>query len=129
MSWADSAGPLQKARDMVNKMVSEDYSLGITVKDPDGTVVDVVPGSPADSAGVAPDMKLIAVNGRRYSADVLRAAIAASKQSGHVELMCENKEFYRTFTLEYHEGSRHPLLVRDGGAHDYVSDILAPHAR
>ena len=129
MSWADSSGPLQKARDMANKMVSEDYSLGITVKDPDGTVVDVVPGSPADSAGVAPDMKLIAVNGRRYSADVLRAAIAASKESGHVELMCENKEFYRTFTLDYHEGSRHPVLVRDGDAHDYVSDILAPHAR
>lgn len=128
MAWADSLGPLQKARETVNKLVTEDYSLGITLKDPDGTVVDVVPGSPADTAGVAPDMKLIAVNGRRYSADVLRAAIAASKETGHVELMCENKEFYRTFTLDYREGRRHPVLVRDGGVHDYVSEILAPHA-
>jgi predicted metalloprotease with PDZ domain len=120
-------GPLQKARETVNKQVS-----GITRwasrSDPDGTVLDVVPGSPADSAGVAPDMKLIAVNGRRYSADVLRDAISASKQTGHVELMCENKEFYRTFTLDYREGRRHPVLVRDDGVHDYVGEILAPHA-
>jgi hypothetical protein len=39
---------------------------------------------------------------------VLRAAITASKQTGHVELMCENKEFYCTFTLDYREGRRHP---------------------
>ena len=128
MEWADSLGPLQKAHEKVDKLVGEDYSLGITLKDPDGTVLDVVPGSPADSAGVAPDMKLMAVNGRRYSADVLRDAIAASKQTGHVELMCENKEFYRTFTLDYRGGRRHPVLVRDAGAHDFVGEILAPHA-
>jgi predicted metalloprotease with PDZ domain len=129
LAWADSLGPLQKARETVDKQVSEDYSLGITLKDPDGTVLDVVPGSPADSAGVAPDMKLIAVNGRQYSADVLRAAIAESKQTGHVELMCENKEFYRTFTVDYREGRRHPVLVREGSVHDYVGEILAAHAR
>lgn len=113
--------------DRIYVVTSHAPTNGITLKDPDGAVVDVVPGSPADTAGVAPDMKLIAVNGRRYSADVLRAAIAASKQTGHVELMCENKEFYRTFTLDYREGRRHPVLVRDGDVHDYAGEILAPH--
>ena len=126
MAWADTLGPLAAAREKANKEVVEDYSLGIKVKEPDGTVIDVVPGTPADAAGVAPDMKLVAVNGRRYSTDVLRDAIAASKQNGKVELLCENKEFYRTFVLNYREGRRHPVLVRDNGVRDFVSDILAP---
>jgi len=129
MAWADSLGPLQKAREKAIKEVVEDYSLGIKLKEAEGTVIDVVPGSPADVAGVAPDMKLVAVNGRRYSSDVLRAAIAASKQNGKVELLCENKEFYRTYALSYREGSRHPVLVRDNGVRDFVSEILAPHTR
>ena len=128
VAWADSLGPLQKAHESAKKQTVEDYSLGLTVKDPDGTVVDVVPGSPADVAGVAPDMKLMAVNGRHYNPDVLRAAIAESRQSGHVELLCENKEFYRTFALDYRAGRRHPVLVRDNGARDVVSEVLAPAA-
>jgi predicted metalloprotease with PDZ domain len=126
MAWADSLGPLQMAREKADKEVTEDYSLGIRLKDPEGTVIDVVPGTPADVAGVAPDMKLVAVNGRRYSSDVLRDAIAASKQNGKVELLCENKEFYRTYVLTYRDGRRHPVLVRDNGVRDFVSEILAP---
>ena len=128
MAWADSLGPLAKARETAKKRVVEDYTLGITLNDKDGTVVDVVPGTPADAAGVAPDMKVVAVNGRRYNSDVLRAAIAASKQNGKVELLCENKEFYRSYQLDYRDGARQPVLVRDNGVRDYVSEILAPHA-
>jgi predicted metalloprotease with PDZ domain len=126
MAWADSLGPLQAAREKADKEVVEDYSLGVRLKEPEGMVIDVVPGTPADVAGVAPDMKLVAVNGRRYSADVLRDAIAASKQNGKVELLCENKEFYRTYVLTYRDGRRHPVLVRDNGVRDFVSEILAP---
>jgi len=127
VAWADTLGPLQKARETANKEITEDYSLGISVKD--GTIVDVVPGTPADAAGIGPDMKLVAVNGRKYSDDVLRDAIAAAKQSGRVELLCENKEFFHTYALDYHEGARYPTLTRDGAVHDYVTEILSPHAR
>jgi predicted metalloprotease with PDZ domain len=126
MAWADTLGPLQAAREKADKEVVEDYSLGVRLKEPEGMVIDVVPGTPADVAGVAPDMKLVAVNGRRYNADVLRDAIAASKQNGKVELLCENKEFYRTYVLTYRDGRRHPVLVRDNGVRDFVSEILAP---
>lgn len=129
MAWTDSLGPLQAAHEKADKQVVEDYSLGIKLKDPEGTVVDVVPGMPADAAGVAPDMVVVAVNGRRYSADVLRDAIAASRQNGKVDLLCENKEFYRTYTLNYREGRRHPVLVRDNGVRDFVSEILTPRTR
>ena len=127
LAWADSLGPLEKAREKANKETGEDYTLGIAIKD--GAVVDVVPGTPADAAGIAPDMKVVAVNGRKYSDDVLRDAIAASKQSGRVELLCENKEFYKSYTLDYRDGARHPILARDSGVHDYVTEILSPQAK
>jgi predicted metalloprotease with PDZ domain len=129
VAWKDSLGPIQKAREMANKNVEEPYTLGIRVDDKEASIIDVVPGSPADEAGVAPDMKLMAVNGRKYSSDVLRDAIAASPRTGRVELLCENKEFYKTYVLDYRDGSRHPALARENGVRDHVSEILAPHAK
>jgi predicted metalloprotease with PDZ domain len=129
VAWKDSLGPIQKAREVANKTVEEGYTLGIRVDDKDGKILDVVPHSPGDDAGVAPDMKLVGVNGRKYSSDVLRDAIAASPRSGRVELLCENKEFYKTYVLDYRDGSRHPALTRDNGVRDHVSEILAPHAK
>jgi len=129
VAWKDSLGPYQKSREMANKMVEEPYSLGIRVDDKEGKIIDIVPGSPADDAGLAPDMKLTAVNGRKYSSDVLRDAIAASPRTGRVELLCENKEFFKSYTLDYRDGSRHPTLTRDNGVRDHVSEILAPHAK
>ena len=129
MALADSLGPLQKAREKANKEVEESYSLGIRIDDEHAKVIDVVPGSPADAAGVAPDMTLVGVNGRKYNCDVLRDAIAASPQSGRVELLCENKDFYRSYVLDYRDGRRHPALARENGVRDHVSEILAPHAR
>ena len=116
MGWADSLGPIQKSRETADKKLDESYSLGFDLKTETGEVNDIVPGAPADRAGIAPGMKLIAINGRRYSSDVLRDAIAATKQSGRIDLLCENKEFFQTYALEYREGRRHPVLVRDNGA-------------
>ena len=129
VAWKDSLGPIQKARESANKEIEESYSLGILVDDKEGKIIDIVPGSPADRAGVAPDMKLVGVNGRKYNSDVLRDAIAASSKSGRVELLCENKEFYKSYALDYRDGLRHPYLARDSGVADRVSEILAPHAK
>lgn len=128
VAWADSLGPMQKSTETADKKVIESYTLGFELKAEGGEVIDVVPGSPADAAGIAPDMKLIAVDGRRYSADVLRDAIAASRQSGRIDLLCENKEFFRTFALDYRDGRRYPALVRDNGVRDFVGEVLAPVA-
>ncbi len=126
--WTDSLGPLQRAHEAAKKRVDESYSLGLSIAE-DGRIIDIVPGAPADGAKLAPDMKVIAVNGRRYSKDVLRDAIAASKQSGVVELLCENKEFFGMYSLAYHDGRRHPAIVRDASKPDYVTENLSPHAK
>ena len=38
--------------------------------------------------------------------------------------MFENKEFFKTYTLDYRDGSRHPTLTRDNGVRDHVSPYL-----
>ncbi len=126
LAWADTLGPLQTAAEVADKRLVESYSLGFELDDDGSKVRDVVPGLPADLAGVAPDMRVVAVNGRRYSREVLREAIAASRQSGRVELLCENKAFFRTYVLDYRDGRRHPALARNEGASDHLGEILAP---
>ena len=49
------------------------YSMGFSL-DEDGKLSDVITGSPAYEAGIGPGMKLLAVNGRKWSPD---AAIAS----------------------------------------------------
>lgn len=127
MAWTDSLGPMLTARETGDESVTETNSIGIEL-DKNGNIADVVPSSPADQAGLAPDMKLVAVNGRRYSKDVLRDAVAASRESGHIDLLCENKEFFQAHRLSYRDGRRYPVLERDTSKRDLVSDILTAHA-
>ena len=55
------------------------YSIGLRIRPRDGVVNDVILDSPAGKAGIGPGMQILAVNGVRYSADVLREAIKGSK--------------------------------------------------
>jgi len=70
-------------------------------------------------------MQVVAVNGRRFSPEVLHDAISAAK-GGHdpIELLVENTDYFRTFKLDYHDGERYPRLVRDEGKPDLLTEIL-----
>ncbi len=67
-----------------SKATLRDWSIGFTV-DKNDTVVDTVEDRAAARAGVGPGMKLVAVNGRNYTAEVLDAANArgAPQQQAH----------------------------------------------
>ena len=129
LGWTETMGPMHKAREEARKSLDESGSIGVEVDKETGTIQDVVPGSAADRAGVAPEMKLIGVNGRRWNKDVLRDAIADSRQTGTVRLLLENQEFFRDAKLEYDGGRRYPQLVRTGSDRDWLADILAPRAK
>ena len=99
------------------------YSIGLDLRE-DGTISDTIEGMPAALAGVGPGMKMIAVNGRQYSPEVLRDAIRAGKNtSGPLELLVENTEYYKTYKLDYHGGERYAHLVRDESEPDLLSEI------
>jgi predicted metalloprotease with PDZ domain len=127
MGYTNTVPELLKARESARKSTDVSFSLGFVVKS-DGYIIDVVPGSPADKAGVAASMKLLAVNGRRWSPEILRAAIkaAASEKSTETELLLENNEFFRTCKVDYHEGEKYPLLQRIASQPDLLSQILKP---
>jgi predicted metalloprotease with PDZ domain len=102
------------------------YSLGLLLTE-DGIVTDVVPASPADRAGLSPSVKLIAVNGRRWSPTIIRDAVKASSQSTSlIELITEDGDFFKNASIDYHNGPRYPRLERDNTYPDHLSKILAP---
>ena len=101
------------------------YSLGASI-DKDGEVMDVLWQGPAFKAGLAPGMKLIAVNSQEYSGEGLKDAIVAAKGSGSpVELLVKSFNEYRTLSVPYHDGPQYPHLVRGSGT-DSLSKLLAP---
>jgi predicted metalloprotease with PDZ domain len=128
--WRLAYGPapstLQKAYEAQEKRTDMSASIGLTIEK-DGSIRDIVPGGPADRAGIGPGMSLVAVNARRYSVDVLRDAVAATKgSSAPLELLMENGEYFRSFALDYHEGAKYPRLERVPGRDDLLSAIIKP---
>jgi hypothetical protein len=74
-------------------------------------------------------MKLIGVNGRKYSKDVMRTALHASLNSQQpIALLVENGEYYSTLQVNYHDGNRYPHLVRDEGKPNLLDEIIKPLA-
>ncbi len=110
------------------KLTEAGYSIGVRIAE-DGTFQDVVPGMPAYTAGIGPGMKLIAVNGRRWSPVVLRDALKAAETApGELALLVENEEFFKTFSFEYRGGLREPHLERESSKPDLLGQIIAPRA-
>jgi len=100
------------------------YSLGLDLND-DGTITDTIEGMLAAKAGIGPGMKLIGVNGRKFSAEVLHDALKTGKtSSAPLELLVENTDYYTTYKLDYHGGEKYPHLLRDESKPDLLTDIL-----
>jgi predicted metalloprotease with PDZ domain len=101
-------------------------SLGIMVVEK-GLIVDAAPGLPAFQAGLGPGMTLIAINGRKWTPSVLNAALRAAHDSHQpIEVLVENAQFYKTYSIPYFDGERHPHLQRVEGKPDLLGDILKP---
>jgi predicted metalloprotease with PDZ domain len=82
---------------------------------------------PAAVAGIGPGMKLVAVNSRQYTPEVLRDALKAGKNgTAPLELLIENTDYYKTYKIDYHGGERYPHLVRDDSKPDLLTEIYKP---
>lgn len=104
------------------------YTVGLTVGG-DGSISDVIWDGPAFNAGIRPGMKLIAVNGRAYTADGLSDAIRDSKNSTQaITLLVSAWDYFKTCAIDYHGGDRYPHLVRDESKPNSLDDLLKPLA-
>lgn len=102
------------------------FSVGLFL-DRHGTVEDVLWNGPAFKAGLAPGMKLVSVNGQRYSAQVLRTEIAKAKKSREpLKMRVQEDGIVGLRTVHYDGGLKYPHLVRVPGKTDYLKQILAP---
>ena len=100
------------------------YSIGLQLGQ-DGTVNDAVVGSPAFEAGIAYGMKVVGVNGRVYTHDLLEDAIKAAKDTDKpITLLVIVDDYYQTSKIDYHGGERFPHLVRVEAKPDYLDEII-----
>ena len=123
--YNETPSELIKARKHEYKEINAEYSIGLLLEE-SGNIIDTVEGMAAAKAGIGPGMKVVAVNGRHFSADVLSDALKAAKTSADpIELLVENTEYYKTYKLDYHGGEQYPHLVRDESKPDVLSEIYA----
>ncbi|MBI5711784.1 MAG: M61 family metallopeptidase [Candidatus Eisenbacteria bacterium] len=127
LTYADSASEVWRASEKDEKEVDLRCSIGLVLGE-DGAIKDVVPGMTAAKAGVGPGMKLVAVNERRFSPDLLREVVKGTKAGGALELLVDNGEFFRTCRLSYRDGERYPRLERVAGKPDLLAEIVKARA-
>jgi predicted metalloprotease with PDZ domain len=115
---------LTKVRKRERKEINAEYSIGLLLME-SGDIVDTVEGMPAAKVGVGPGMKLVAVNGKRFTAEALSDVLKSAKNSSEpIELLVENTDYFKIYKIDYHGGEQNPHLVRDESKPDVLSDII-----
>jgi len=128
LAYRDTIDELQGAFEEVRRVTDLSYSLGSTVSE-EGTLIDVVPGTPFANAGLAPGMTLIAVDGKRYTRYVIRDAIRlAARTTAPTHIIAQNGDYVSTYTVNYHGGERYPYLERIASRPDILDTMIAPKA-
>jgi predicted metalloprotease with PDZ domain len=102
------------------------FSIGLRI-DSAGNIGDVRWDGPSDKAKLAPGEKILAVDGKIFSADALRAAIRAAKGSSEpIHLIVQADSFVNLVDIDYHDGERYPALLRVDGTPDTLDEITKP---
>jgi predicted metalloprotease with PDZ domain len=118
---------MTRARHKAYHTIDASFSIGLLIKD-DGEIVDAVENMPAARAGIGPAMKIIAVNGRGFTPQILRDALEEGRTSSQpLQLLIENTDYFRTYDLDYHGGEKYPHLVREENKPDLLTDIVQAH--
>lgn len=125
--YDENRSEMMRAWEYDHREINASYSVGLMVKE-DGEIEDTIEGMDAARAGIGPGMKIIAVNGRRFTPQVFRDALDTGKDSSEpLQLLIENTDYFRTFSLNYHDGEKYPHLVRDESKKDMLTDIIRAH--
>ncbi|HEV7815857.1 MAG TPA: peptidase M61 [Janthinobacterium sp.] len=125
--YTDTPTDFLKMAEERRKVTDFAYSLGFSV-DKDAKIVGIEWDGPAYKAGLTSgNTSIVAVNGKAYKAEVLKAAVKAAKGTAKtIELLVKKGEHFRTVSIDYHEGLKYPRLERIEGTPDRLSAIMAP---
>jgi predicted metalloprotease with PDZ domain len=126
VEYTDQPNEFTRAGEAHSHGVNAWYSLGLRTG-ADDTVEDVLMGSLAYQAGLGPGMKIVAINGRRASEELLRTAICNTKTASQsIELILENAGYFRVVKLNYQGGEKYPHLVRENNTAALLDSVLVP---
>jgi predicted metalloprotease with PDZ domain len=113
-------------REKRTKNLHREWSIGMIIDDKH-VIVDTLEDRAAARAGAGAGMTILAVNGRKYSIEVLDAAIVAAQASKKpIEIMVENGDYYRVLSVPYFDGPRWPHLTRLEAQPDVLAEVLKP---
>lgn len=121
--WSDTPSESELADDAEpgREVTDLGFSLGL-VLGKEGVIDEVLWDSPAFRAGLAPQLRVMAVNQLAYSPERLIDAIKARQG---LELLLRDGERFRSVSLDYREGLRYPRLERLPSVPDRLSQIYA----
>lgn len=129
LAYDGERSQVQKDRESAFKQIEMGYSLGLRLS-PAGVVGDVIPGTPAARAGLAPGMTIVAVDGRTFSPEVLRDALSAARTAaGPIRLLVDNEGSLEDHPVDDHGGEQYPHLQRDTAQPDLLTPTLKSGAK
>lgn len=124
--YAEQQTPFLKAQEELSKSANFQYSLGFSVG-AEGKLEAFMWEGVGFQAGMSGGSTLLAVNGRAYKPEVLRAAVTAAKDGKEpIQLLVKKGGLYHTYALDYHGGLKYPRLERIQGTPDRLEAILKP---
>jgi predicted metalloprotease with PDZ domain len=127
IAWSTTASDAQLDWEKSRKRLDLLPSIGLWLDKDDGTILDVLPGSPADKAGIAPSGKIIGFDGRTFDEDLVHDVVKASAgRKTPIQVVVEDGVSVRVHEIDYHGGARFPHLERIPGSEDLLSKMIAP---
>jgi predicted metalloprotease with PDZ domain len=102
------------------------YSLGLSA-DKDGRITNVQWGGPAFAAKLTIGQTIVAVDGKTFSGDALKAAVTAAKGGNRpIRLTVKRDDTVREVLVNYGGGLRYPRLVKVGRGEGPLDLLLKP---
>ncbi len=124
--YRDAPPPYFASRENDRKILDLTFSIGAVIGK-DGEITSIAWDSPLFNQGVTTGSTILAINGRAYSNDDLKGAIAAAKGSKEpIKLLIKKGDLFREVPLDYHDGLRYPDLEKVGAGPSYLDALLAP---
>jgi predicted metalloprotease with PDZ domain len=126
--YTDKPSAVEKKEDSDRDQIDAVFSLGLSISAKSGRVSDVLTNSPAFAAGFAPGDTIVALDGRKFSSDVLSAALKAHKGGSTPMsfIVSDEGDYFRTLSVPVYSGARYPHLERVAGTPDLLDGIFAP---
>jgi predicted metalloprotease with PDZ domain len=128
LTYTDKASGYWTANEKRRKITDLSYSIGLTMGK-DGMVSGVFWGGPAFDAGLTLGSKIVAINGRAYDVDWLKAAITGAKGGKEpIHLLVRQGDQYRDVAVKWNGGLRYPKLEKVAKGDAGLDKLLAPRS-